>query len=47
MRRKLRLKRRNFQVAEILKRHNFEADAERGDAIRVISVYVVRAQNPN
>ena len=40
MRRKLKQKRRNFKINEILKRRNFEADAERGDANRGISVYL-------
>ena len=38
MRHKLKQKRRNFEIIEILKRHNFVADAERGDANRGISV---------
>ena len=38
MRRKLKQKRRNFEITEILKRCNFEADAERENANRVISV---------
>ena len=38
MRRKLKQKRRNFETREILKRHNFEADAEESEANRGISV---------
>ena len=38
MRRKLIQKRYNFEITEILKRRNFEADAERFDANRGISV---------
>ena len=38
MRRKLKQKRRNFEIAEILKTRNFEADAERGYANQVISL---------
>ena len=38
MRRKWKQKRRNLEITEILKRRNFEADAERGDANRGISV---------
>ena len=36
---KLKQKRHMFDVTEILKRHNFEADVERGDANQGISVY--------
>ena len=38
MRRKLKQKRCNFEVTEIWKKRNFEADSERGDANRGISV---------
>ena len=38
MRRIVKQKRRNFEITEIFKRRNFEADAERGDANRGISV---------
>ena len=38
MRRKLKQKRHNFEITEILIRRNFEADTERGDANRVMSV---------
>ena len=38
LRRRLKQKQRNFEITEILKRRNFEADAERGDANRGISV---------
>ena len=38
MRRKWKQKRRNFEITEILKRRNFEAGAERGDANLGISV---------
>ena len=41
MRRKLKPKRCNFEIREILKRHNFEADAERGDANRAFRVFVI------
>ena len=37
---KLKQKRRNFEIAEILKRRNFEADAEQSEANRGISVLV-------
>ena len=45
MRRKLKQKRCNFEITEIWKRRNFEADAERGDANRGISVLVNRGNN--
>ena len=38
MRRKLKQRRRNFEITEILKRRYFEADAERGNATRGIGV---------
>ena len=38
-RRKLKLKHRNFEIIEILKRRNFEAHTERGDLNRGISAY--------
>ena len=38
--RKLKQNRRNFKVTEILKGLIFEADAERGEAIRGISLLV-------
>ena len=38
MQRKLKQKRCNFKITEILKRRNFEGDAERGDENRGISV---------
>ena len=41
MRRKLKQKRHNFKITEILKRRNFEADAERSDANWAISVYTI------
>ena len=37
MGRKLKQKRRNFEITVILRRRNFEADAERSDANRAIS----------
>ena len=40
MHRKLKQKRRNFENTEIKKKRNFEADAERSDASRGISVYL-------
>ena len=40
MRRKLKQKRRNFEIIKILKRRNFEAVAERGGANRGISVHI-------
>ena len=41
MRRNLKQKQRNFEITEILKRCNFEADAERGDANQGISVFSI------
>ena len=41
MRRKLKRKRRNFEITEILKGRNCEADAERGDSNRGMSVLVL------
>ena len=40
MRRKLKQKRRIFEIKEIRKRRNFEADAERGDAKSSINVMI-------
>ena len=40
MRSELQQKRRNFEITEILKRLNFAADAERGDANRGTSVHI-------
>ena len=34
----MKRKRRNFEITEIIKRRNFEADAEPGDANRNINV---------
>ena len=45
MRRKLKQKRRKFEITEILKRRNFEANAERGDANRGISVHLLCVDN--
>ena len=39
MRRKRKQKRRIFDITEIFKRRNFQADSERDDANRVISVH--------
>ena len=47
MRCKLKLKRRNFEVTEILKRRNFEAHAERGDLNRRMRVFVKSLQIMN
>ena len=39
MRRKLKQKRHNFEITEILNKRNSEADTERGDANRSVSVH--------
>ena len=39
MRRKLKQKRRNFEIKTVLKRRNFEAGEERGDAKPGVLVY--------
>ena len=42
MRHKLKQKRSNFEVTKILKRHNFEAVAEQGDANWSVSVFELK-----
>ena len=42
MRRKLKQKQRNLEIAEILERRNFEADLERDDVNRGISVKILK-----
>ena len=45
MRRKVKQKRGNFEITEILKRRNFEADARQGDTNRGISVLMTVKMN--